>query len=259
MGKWDLVIMLLLIYTALFTPYEVAFLDLSMADGLFWVSFCVDLLFLKDIILHFFLAFDDAHDSTLVISLHDIGLHYLKGWFFLDLISIFPFTIIGESLKSEALEDLDFVRILRLLRLAKLLRISKGLRVLSRWERKLNISYAQMTSIRLLVIAFFFVHWIACAWRLVVSLELGDLSGGICPEDDATIGFDEPGHTSWIKEYCGTIHISHYNLYVISLYWAVTTVSTIGYGDAANPQTMAERYVWLSVVTIAALQNVLCG
>ena len=63
MSRWDLVTLSALIFTAFVTPYEVALLpgskieDPDTWDELFWVNMFVNLIFLKDMLMQFFLAY----------------------------------------------------------------------------------------------------------------------------------------------------------------------------------------------------------
>ena len=49
---WDVVIALLLIYTALFTPWEISFLEPDL-NSLFYINILVDILFFADLCLQF--------------------------------------------------------------------------------------------------------------------------------------------------------------------------------------------------------------
>merc|ERR1719182_617691 len=56
---WDTVIGLALIYTGLFTPWEIAFLgDFCFPEFLFLFNRCIDILFVTDMCLQFFLIKD---------------------------------------------------------------------------------------------------------------------------------------------------------------------------------------------------------
>merc|ERR1712227_919984 len=69
--RWDLVMVLLLAYTAIFTPYEVAFLETKL-DALFIFNRLVDLAFSLDIIINLFLAVSDPETGRTVTDLAKI-------------------------------------------------------------------------------------------------------------------------------------------------------------------------------------------
>merc|ERR1719162_2417172 len=82
MLNWDVVMMVLLIFTALVTPFEVAFLETKI-DGLFCINRLVDLGFLIDMFINFRLIFEDISNKS-VTSKTRIAQKYLKGWFTID-------------------------------------------------------------------------------------------------------------------------------------------------------------------------------
>ena len=86
--KWDLFITTFLLFTAVVTPYRLAFYDL---DDTTWIVIdtIVDFGFSIDIILNFFMAYyDDSED--IVDNRKRVALNYLKGWFIVDILSIIP-------------------------------------------------------------------------------------------------------------------------------------------------------------------------
>ena len=73
MMKWDLVKALLLLFTALFTPYEIAFLETRM-NFYFVVNRIVDLGFGLDIFVNFNLAFY-AQDGNMIKKKSLVRMH----------------------------------------------------------------------------------------------------------------------------------------------------------------------------------------
>lgn len=83
----------------------------------------VDISFCLDVVLSFFVGF---HNQAGVYENQPraIAIHYLKGWFTLDLLSSVPFDLIVRSaLSGSGLRSIKLLRILRLIRLLKLLRL----------------------------------------------------------------------------------------------------------------------------------------
>lgn len=156
--SWDVCMVLLLIFTALVTPYEVVFLpSTSEVNGLFVVNRLVDLAFLADMYVQFHLAFQSgsAHGSKWVLDRTEIRRHYMSWWFWIDLLSIAPLWILNFVLEldgegggvlgvsnssgglvlrasaeegksvSEMLQVVRMVRLLRLIKVARILKASK--------------------------------------------------------------------------------------------------------------------------------------
>ena len=82
-----------------------------------WV---VDSLFFIDIIIIFNSAYIDERDE-LVKDRCTIASNYLRGWFFVDLISIIPFEIFFQ--RGDAVNLVRFARIGRIPKIIKLLKL----------------------------------------------------------------------------------------------------------------------------------------
>ena len=96
--QWDLFVSVILIFTCTITPYRLAFTE---DDSLTWkiVNYSVDLIFLTDMLLIFNTAFYDE-DFKMVSHRGLIAITYLKGWFTIDLLAIFPIGLIQEMTTS---------------------------------------------------------------------------------------------------------------------------------------------------------------
>ena len=156
MRPWDGIMFGLIMYTAIVTPFEIAFLNTKL-DTLFVVNRIVDLFFVGDIVINFILAYYNPKDHMVqrtfpvsfifcfwllhahefcfamfmqwVTDLKLIAHRYLTSWFIVDIVSIFPFDAIALTMDvnsgSTSVAKLRMVRMIRLMRLIKLLRIMR--------------------------------------------------------------------------------------------------------------------------------------
>lgn len=113
----------MLIFTIISTPYWIAFYEF---DGLEWViiEILVDLSFLLDMIFNFWAAYFNSQDQ-LVDNLSTIACSYLKGWFVIDFVAIFPLNHILKSIRSSGTTLNQLARLARLPRLYKILQFSR--------------------------------------------------------------------------------------------------------------------------------------
>ncbi|GLH12707.1 Uncharacterized protein GBIM_17413, partial [Gryllus bimaculatus] len=103
-AAWDWIILLLVIYTAIFTPYVAAFLlnesDFNFKktkkyaeDPIVVIDLIVDVTFIIDILINFRTTYVNANDEV-VSHPGKIAVHYLKGWFVIDLVAAIPFDLL---------------------------------------------------------------------------------------------------------------------------------------------------------------------
>jgi hypothetical protein len=219
MSRWDLVCCVGLAYTALAAPYDIAFRnDTPTIDTLFAINSIVDFVFLIDVMLNFILKFRDGEDETgqWVTDYRRIAKRYIKGWFAVDVVSVIPFDLISMAMVNsvDSSSELGLFKVFQLLRLVKLARIARLRRILGRFEDQVSLSFAAQSIVKFLCSVTVVCHWLACAWRLTVALE---------------------DHVSWyILEGYSTQPV--FDVYVTCLYWAASTITTIGkcspFGDS---------------------------
>ncbi len=77
-----------MLFTAVMTPYRIAFYDLDDTPWLV-IDSLIDLCFGVDIILNFFFAYYDSSEDIVDIR-KKIAWRYMTSWFFIDVASIFP-------------------------------------------------------------------------------------------------------------------------------------------------------------------------
>ena len=78
----------------------------------------IDFVFVIDIILSFFSAFYDSREA-LVFKKKEIAISYLKSWFAIDFISVFPLNFIANSTVNELGNLARFPRIYKIAKTAK--------------------------------------------------------------------------------------------------------------------------------------------
>ena len=188
---WDLMMMALLTVVLFLTPYEVAFLEApsgwenTLTDGLFWVNRAFDAAFLADLIINFFLAYQNppSKGNTWVRSLAMIRRRYLAGWFVIDLLSVLPFWLVGLLLPSSGGDNpadesarrlLFVVRAVRLLRLLKLSKVLGMSRILKRYETRVELKYNTMSFVKMIAVVVAWSHLQACLWGLIPLFEPAD-------------------------------------------------------------------------------------
>lgn len=233
---WTLVITLLLVYTATIMPYRFAFYDNQFWDAWQIAELGLDFLFICDVVISFFSIYVKGNGS--VITDHRrIAMHYIKTWFFLDVIASIPYSLFDlwtnrENTSSQPRVNI-FLRLLRLPRMYKLLRLFRIAKVfkssnnldtswIERFQNFVQINSRVYKLIKFLLTAIVAVHIAACVWYFIARIS--DL-----------------GPDSWVVRR-GLSDSSNGTRYLAAFYWTLTTMITVGYGDITPGNTL-ERLV----------------
>lgn len=244
MKKWDGFIAFLLFYTALVTPFEISFLTtdkdnihLDHVLGLFVFNCIVAVSFFLDILVKFNLVYfdPDIGSGLWVTDRSKIAKRYLTGFFLIDLVSIIPFGAFGLVMDSDAAGHLVILKQVRLLRLLKLARIAKSGKIFQRIQERIDISNNLMTLYKFVLGTLMIAHWLGCFWHLVSRIEADYMEG------------------TWVENYFGDFEDIHgppdeADRYIASLYWAIVTLTTIGYGDVVPTSTAERLFVIFSML-----------
>ena len=230
MKHWSLFMIFLMMYTATITPYRVCFVE-EVTGSWLVVDIITDVMFGVDICLTFFSAYEE-NDATLVTNRTKIAKKYLKSWFLLDVLGCLPINYISLSSQDSTSTGDTYNRLFRLLRLPRLYRLIRVFRLMkmvrvfrsnSLVQRLLNTLKVNSGILRLLrfgATIVILVHVSGCFWYLLARLE-------------------DSGPDTWVARY-GYSGASNIELYIMSIYYVFTTLTTVGFGDiAAN--TVSER------------------
>lgn len=215
-----------LAYTAVMTPVEVTFLPPSDSPTVFALNQVVNVVFVADMILQFFLHYEEPQTHEWVRNGRAIAENYLRGYFVVDLASSFPFELFGLFVRSPVVNRISSLRLLRLMRLVKLLRMAGSLRIVSRYRADLETSFAYLNLLGYVLTMVLVAHWYACVWGFAANLSR--------PRNSWHAPFRG-------QDYAWSID-SAKNQYLMALYFSVMTLTTVGFGDV-NPQNLSEYAV----------------
>ncbi|EZA61480.1 Potassium voltage-gated channel subfamily H member [Ooceraea biroi] len=243
---WDWIILLLVMYTAIFTPYVAAFV-LSDADynsrknkkysddPIVIIDLIVDVTFIVDIIINFRTTFVNSNDEVVSHPMK-IAVHYLKGWFIIDLVAAIPFDLL--LVGSDTDETTTLIGLLKTARLLRLVRVA----------RKIDRYSEYGAAVLLLLMATFalIAHWMACIWYAIGNAERPTLKSKVGWLDMLA----NDTHQFYFHNNTGGPSIK--SRYITALYFTFSSLTSVGFGNVA-PNTDAEKIFTIIVMLIGSL------
>ncbi|CAM9246327.1 unnamed protein product [Ectocarpus sp. 6 AP-2014] len=240
---WDIVMMILIIFSSFVNPLKIGF-DVTSRGALLVIEVLVDFSFIFHIGLTFRTTVMDTETKETITDVREISARQgrkhdffpcffcleARGWFVLDVASSLPVALIAHTVDVTGQENFFYMfKLLRTLKLHQLSVISTA--VLQRFEdRDFNPS---MFRIYIFVFTFVLVvHFIACGYWFVSRTTDPEFEGLWVPEQDY-------------------LDAALYKKYTRALYFSLV----ITYGNDLKPENDVE-YVFSNIcLTLALLTN----
>ncbi len=160
------------------------------------VYYILNLLLIADIVFNFMTTGKIGYIRYETFP--EIAKAYLKSWFIIDFIAAFPFELIFFAISGGEPHDPSIMRVFLLLQSLALVKLFKAGKIFNEIEESLRIIPAIRRLISVVYWLLMAIHLMALGWILIGGSE----------------------------DYGST-----FNNYLRAIYWVLTTIATIGYGD----------------------------
>ncbi|ESO09753.1 hypothetical protein HELRODRAFT_117121 [Helobdella robusta] len=252
-AAWDWLILVLVLYTAVCTPYVAAFLldkkqahsslssdgnNINSNDWLAVADAAVDVMFIIDILINFRTTFVDDQGEV-VSRTGAMALHYFKGWFLVDMVAAIPFDLLLYGTNTD-----EATTLIGLLKTARLLRLVRVARKLDRYSE-----YGAAVLLLLMATFALIAHWLACVWYAIGNAERPVIETGM-----PRIG--------WLDELAEQTRQPYFNgsyggpsirsKYITALYFTFSSLTSVGFGNV-SPNTNSEKIFSICVMLIGSL------
>ncbi len=221
---FDAVLLVITLFAALEVPLHLS-LKYATPQWIRFIHFTYPIIFSLDILVTFFTTI--TVDGQEVTSKKVIAIKYLRSWFIVDLITAIPFDLlIADGWLSEASNAARSLRLfspryIQILLQVQLLRLHHIFPFLETKRKKELINPGIVRLLFTIFVVLIIAHWVACG-GLALGIQI------------------DPSNKDPVSD------LTHY---IRALYWCMTTITTIGYGDITpktNPQMIYTMFVQLT-------------
>ena len=190
------------------------------------IFYIIDFIYIVDLITGFFRSFYDF-EEVLVKRKTEMAKNYLSEWFFFDLIEAIPvFTLLNNNMKKsinnysgsneESKNMFDFglnnnyfsLTVLKCLKIIKVYTYNSVFHKINKHLDKISFFYEWKGLLSSLIVTFSSLHFCTCFF---IFLGKNEFDGWIVQKNLQNSSFGD--------------------LYIASLYYQMTTLTTVGYGD----------------------------
>lgn len=212
-----------LILNIIHIPLALSF-DLNKNDYFFLLWLMLEevplIVFCIDIVINLNTAYYSK--GVFISNRRKIFEHYVKNHFLIDSLSIVPF-LIGNQIKNKYLEMLMLLRIIK---------VRKLLNKLDDFLQMKEETQGFFDFFKLILLVFYLSHFCGCVWHFVAQWQIE--SG----EEVTWLHYKNIHDEDWLVRY------------IVSLYYSVTTMLTVGYGDI-TPQNTTERVFSIMIMVLS--------
>ncbi len=229
---WDTHLTVLLVYIAIVVPYYIGFGGTQSRNS-FLKTFetYIDVAFIIDIVLSFLTGY--TNDEGQIVKNHYlIARRYIATYLWIDIVSAIPWEFVG-GMNSEITNIFKLTKISKAARSLQMLKMANTARLRfigAIFDEFFAMHHNVRKIVSTILVVSFLIHLNACAF------------GWICG-----VG----GESSWLAV-ASLDDASSFETYVSALYWSVTTITTVGYGDIV-PITPYEKIFVIFSVAVGAV------
>jgi len=250
-GIWNPLMSIVIIVDCFVQPFRGTFMRFLqqkyLVTFLYRFSSFAWIMYFFDTFFQLFIQVPKNDGTGMLSSSSQVMRAYLRSdGFRLDLITLVPWHLIHEFTTAEeialgvgASSRGALELIVDMLPLLRLFRLSTVKRLAYRYRNAVHISFATNTLVQCGFGLTLSLHLLACMWSLV--------------------GLENPlrEEQTWIQHYYReyeSFYPTAVQTYLASLYWALATTTSIGYGDVVPaPASSMEQFVCVILMCIAAL------
>ena len=153
-----------------------------------------------------------------------IAKRYLSNQFWLDFFPLIPFDYVLVAFQASLnMNQIILFRLIKMIRITRLFKVYNQMSDLTQSSYFRDVLKIDASAIRLWFFLFFFLiicHFTSCLFVILAHMH------------QEGILFKMNDETTWIDDYNHlTVEGRHVELYCVSFYYTITTITTVGYGD----------------------------